>query len=231
MSSSAFSSCGIFRPLIKRDPGLPPTNPPLRCPDFEGIENENYSPMIVLYSPKNFRCGARRSAFSLFVAVGLVTSSVAQTDSPAFGFPPGVDWNSATPEQMVQSVFDAAKNNPDAAADIAAAGVLAAAQTGRWPREGSQDGKQTTDPDGSGGDPTIEDVAQRIADAAKQANPAMAPQIDAAVAGALASLPVGGALGGSGPAGTGDPGAGTAPLPPAGFGGGGGSSGSSSASN
>lgn len=28
MSSSAFSSCGIFRPLIKRDPGLPPTNPP-----------------------------------------------------------------------------------------------------------------------------------------------------------------------------------------------------------
>ena len=127
----------------------------MRCPDFEGIENENYSPMIVLYSPKNFRRGARRSAFSLFVAVGLVTSSVAQTDSPAFGFPPGVDWNSATPEQMVQSVFDAAKNNPDAAADVAAAGVLAAAQTGRWPREGSQDGKQTTDPDGIGGDPLV----------------------------------------------------------------------------
>ena len=188
--------------------------------------------MTVLYPPKTFRRSARRSVFSLFVAVGLVTSSVAQTDSPAFGFPPGVDWNSATPEQMVQSVFDAAKNNPDAAADIAAAGVLAAAQTGRWPREGSQDGKQTTDPDGSGGDPTIEDVAQRIADGAKQANPAVAQQIDSAVAGALASLPVGGALGGSGPAGTGDPGGGTAPPPPpAGFGGGGGSSGSSSSSN
>lgn len=187
--------------------------------------------MIDLYTPKIFRRGARRSAFSLFVAVGLVTSSVAQTDSPAFGFPPGVDWNSATPEQMVQSVFDAAKNNPDAAADVAAAGVLAAAQTGRFPREGSQDGKQTADPDGSGGDPTIEDVAGMIADAAKQANPAMAPQIDSAVAGALATLPVGGALGGSGPAGTGDPGGGTAPLPPAGLGGGGGSSGSSSASN
>ena len=180
--------------------------------------------MTVLYPPKIFRRGARRSAFSLFVAVGLVTSSVAQTDSPAFGFPPSVGWNSATPGQVVQSAFDAA-------ADVAAAGVLAAAQTGRWPREESQDGKQTTDPDGSGGDPTIEDVAGKIADAAKQANPAMAPQIDSAVAGALATLPVGGALGGSGPAGTGDPGGGTAPLPPAGFGGGGGSSGSSSASN
>lgn len=186
--------------------------------------------MTVLYSPQSLRRVARRSAYLLVVAVGLVTSSVAQTDSPAFRFPPGVDWNSATPEQMVQSVFDEAKNNPDAAADVAAAGVLAAAQTGRWPREGSQDGKQTADPDGSGGDPTIEDVAGMIADAAKQANPAMAPQIDSAVAGALATLPVGGALGGSGPTGTGDPGGG-APPPPAGFGGGGGSSGPSSASN
>ena len=212
-------------------PGYRPQNPPLRGPDFKGIENENCSPMIVLCPPDNFRRDARRSAFSLFVAAGLVTSSFAQTNSPNFGFPPGVDWNTATPEQMVQSVFDAAKNNPDAAADIAAAGVLAAAQTGRWPREGSQDGKQTTDPDGSGGDPTIEDVAAMIADAAKQANPAMAPQIDSAVAGALATLPVGGALGGSGPTGTGDPGGGMAPPPPAGFGGGGGSSGPSSASN
>ena len=195
------------------------------------MENEDCSPMTVLYPPKNFRHGMRRSAFLLVVAVGLVTSSVAQTDSPAFRFPPGVDWNSATPEQMVQSVFDAARNNPDAAADVAAAGVLAAAQTGRWPREGSQDGKQTTDPDGSGGDPTIEDVAGMIADAAKQANPAMAPQIDSAVAGVLATLPAGGALAGSGPTGTGDPSGGSTPPPPAGFGGGGGSSGSSSASN
>ena len=187
--------------------------------------------MIALHPSKNLMHYVRRSAFLLVVAVGSVTSSVAQTDSFKFGFPPGVDWNSATPEQMVQSVFDAAKNSPDAAADVAAAGVLAAAQTGRWPREGSQDGKQTTDPDGSGGDPTIEEVAGMIADAAKQANPAMAPQIDSAVAGALATLPVGGALGGSGPTGTGDPGGGTAPPPPAGFGGGGGSSGSSSASN
>ena len=29
MSSSAFSSCGTFRPLIKSDPGLPPTKSPL----------------------------------------------------------------------------------------------------------------------------------------------------------------------------------------------------------
>ena len=111
--------------------------------------------MIALHPSKNLMHYVRRSAFLLVVAVGSVTSSVAQTDSFKFGFPPGVDWNSATPEQMVQSVFDAAKNSPDAAADVAAAGVLAAAQTGRWPREGSQDGKQTTDPDGSGGDPLV----------------------------------------------------------------------------
>jgi len=166
------------------------------------------------------------------VAIGLVTSSVAQTDSPAFGFPPGVDWNNATPEQVVQSVFDAAKNNPDAAADVAAAGVLAAAQTGRWPREGSQDGKQTTDPDGSGGDPTIEDVAGMIADAAKQAKSRHgAADSTQRLPGLLPPCLWVGALGGSGPAGTGDSGGGTAPPSPAGFGGGGGPSGSSSASN
>jgi hypothetical protein len=162
----------------------------------------------------------------LALVLGLmpVFNSQAQESSPEFGFPPGVDWNNATPDQIADAVFNSSKSNPDAAPEIAAAGFGLAAGTGRWPRESEQDGKNVTPVDGSSSDPTIEDIASIITDAASRANPAMAPQINSAVAGALSSLPSTLAPGPS------SPGPGGVAAPPPIFGGGGGSS-TSSTSN
>ena len=170
----------------------------------------------------------------LALVLGLmpVFNAQAQESSPKFTFPPGVDWNNATPDQIADAVFNAVKSNPDAAPEIAVAGLESAAGTGRWVRTAGQDGKQSVDPDGSAGDPGIEDIANVISDAASRANPAMAPQINSAIANSLSSLPPAG----SGSSGGGDGGGGgggpVAPAPiPGGGGGGGGGSSTSSTSN
>jgi hypothetical protein len=169
----------------------------------------------------------------LALVLGLmpVFNSQAQESSTEFGFPPGVDWNNATPDQIADAVFNAVKSNPDAAPEIAVAGLESAAGTGRWVRTADQDGKTNVDPDGSAGDPGIEDIANVISDAASRANPAMAPQIQSAVANAVSSLPPAG----SGSSGGGDGGGGgggpVAPAPIPGGGGGGGGSSTSSTSN
>jgi hypothetical protein len=164
----------------------------------------------------------------LALVLGLmpVFNSQAQESSTEFGFPPGVDWNNATPDQIADAVYNAVKSNPDAAPEIAVAGLQSAAGTGRWVQTAAQDGKQSVDPDGSAGDPGIEDIANVISDAASRANPAMAPQINSAIANSLSSLPPGGS-GSSGGGGEGGGGGGPvapAPIPGGGGGGGGGSS-------
>jgi hypothetical protein len=169
----------------------------------------------------------------LALVLGLmpVFNAQAQESSPKFAFPRGVDWNNATPDQIADAVFNAVKSNPDAAPEIAVAGLESAAGTGRWVNTASQDGKQSVDPDGSAGSPGIEDIANVISDAASRANPAMAPQIQSAVANAVSSLPPAG----SGSSGGGDGGGGgggpVAPAPIPGGGGGGGGSSTSSTSN
>jgi hypothetical protein len=171
----------------------------------------------------------------LALVLGLmpVFNAQAQESSPKFTFPPGVDWNNATPDQIADAVFNAVKSNPDAAPEIAVAGLESAAGTGRWVRAAGQDGKQSVDPDGSAGDPGIEDIANVISDAASRANPAMAPQINSAIANSLSSLPPAGS--GSSGGGDGGGGGGGGPLAPApipgGGGGGGGGSSTSSTSN
>jgi uncharacterized membrane protein YgcG len=164
---------------------------------------------------------------ALVLGLMLVFNAQAQESSPKFAFPPGVDWNNATPDQIADAVFNAVKSNPDAAPEIAVAGLESAAGTGRWVQTAAQDGKQSVDPDGSAGDPGIEDIANVISDAASRANPAMAPQINSAIANSLSSLPPAG----SGSSGGGDGGGGggggpvaPAPIPGGGGGGGGGSS-------
>ena len=163
---------------------------------------------------------------ALVLGLMLVFNAQAQESSPKFAFPPGVDWNNATPDQIADAVFNAVKSNPDAAPEIAVAGLESAAGTGRWVQTAAQDGKQSVDPDGSAGDPGIEDIANVISDAASRANPAMAPQINSAIANSLSSLPPAG----SGSSGGGDGGGGggggplaPAPIPGGGGGGGGGS--------
>ena len=163
---------------------------------------------------------------ALVLGFALMPATEAQGAPVEFGFPPGVDWNNATPDQIADAVFNAVKSNPDAAPDIAVAGLQSAAGTGRWPLNADQDGKTNTDPDGSAGDPGIQDIANVITDAASRANPAMAPQINSAVANAVSSLPPGGS-GSSGSGGDGGGGGGgpVAPAPIAGGGGGGGGGG------
>lgn len=162
----------------------------------------------------------------LLVCFGLIAADSAQAQfvfTPSF--PSGVDWSNATPDQISEAVYNAVKDNPDQAVEITKAAIEAAKNTGRFPSIATSDGKQFLDPENIDPTGTIEDVAQRIGNSAKQANPAMAPMIDAAVmssvptVGMLANLP-GGTGGGSG-VGTGGGGTGSAPLPP-GFGGGGG---------
>ena len=162
---------------------------------------------------------------ALVLGFALMPATEAQGAPVEFGFPPGVDWNNATPDQIADAVFNAVKNNPDAAPDIAVAGLESAAGTGRWARTAVQDGKQTADPDGSSGDPGIEDIANVISEAASRANPAMAQQINSAITNSLSSLPPsgGGDGGGGGGGGGGGPVA-PAPIPGGGGGGGGGSS-------
>jgi hypothetical protein len=151
----------------------------------------------------------------------------AQYDLSGF-LPPGVSVNNATPQQITEAVLAAAKQNPDAAADIASGSFQSVFDAGRYTLPGAQDGKQSADPDGSSSDPTLEEWAQMIGDAAKQANPAMAPQIDSAMASALSAAQTSVATGGGGDGGGG--GGGGGPPIPIGFGGGGGG-GSAPASN
>ena len=167
----------------------------------------------------------------LMTGFALIPAAQSQDAPVQISFPPGIDWNNATPDQIADAVFNAVKSNPDAAPDIAVAGLQSAAQTGRWVRTPVQDGKQTLDPDGSAGNPGIEDIANVITDAASRANPPMTPQISSAVAGALSTLPAGTGSGGGGSGGGGGGGAPPAPAPIPGGGGGGGGSGQQPASN
>jgi uncharacterized membrane protein YgcG len=167
----------------------------------------------------------------LALVLGLIPvfNCQAQESSPEFRFPPGVDWNNATPDQIADAVFNTVKKNLNAAPEIAAAGIGLADQTGRWPRNASQDGKPYVPPDGSSSEPGIEEIASVITDAASRANPAMAPQIQSAVANAISSLPPAGS--GSSSGGGAEGGGGGVTAPPPIFGGGGGGSSTSSTSN
>lgn len=161
-------------------------------------------------------------------ALLLLTLAIAWA-APAFKFPPGVDWTSATPEQIRQAVFEAVKEDPENAVEIVQAAMEMVQQTGRFPNSGAADGKQqVADPDD--GIVTLPEIADQIAQGAIQANPVLATQITQAVNSAVASAPVtqtdgGGTDGGGGGGGS------APPALPGGFGGGGGGGGGSIYSN
>lgn len=161
---------------------------------------------------------------ALVLALALASPLAAAVN---LAFPPGVTWETATPEQIREAVFSAVKKNPDGAVDIVTSAIESVAKTGRYPSSGAADGKQTLDPEAV----TFEEVSDQIGQAAIQANPALAAQIlqavsssvasNAAVAAAAAAGSSGGADGGGSGGGTGG-GGGGAPALPGGFGGGGG---------
>ena len=148
-------------------------------------------------------------------------------------FPSGVDWSNATPDQISDAVYKAVQENPERAVEIVTAALEAAKGTGRFPSIATSDGKQFVDPDNPNREGTIEDVADRIGNAAKSANPALAPQIDAAVMSSVPTvtmLPGSGDGGGSGGGGGTGGSGGSVPLP-SGFGGGGGGGGTTTTSD
>lgn len=162
----------------------------------------------------------------VFLVLVAVQPVLAQQFAFTPAFPSGVDWANATPEQISDAVYRAVKENPESAVEIVTAALEAAKGSGRFPSIAASDGKQFLDPDNPNTEGTIEDVAQRVGNAAKSANPAMAAQIDAAVMAAvptLGMLPTG-ASGEGGGGGGGVSGGGSVPLP-SGFGGGGGGGG------
>jgi hypothetical protein len=174
-----------------------------------------------------------------FVALCVLSAPIAfaQFDITPY-YPSGVNSANVTPDQFTDAVFKAARENPSQAAEIASLSFESIVQAGRFTQLG---GKQDTDPDGSQGDPTVEEWANLASDAAKRAAPDMAPQIDAAMASAVSSIQSAIASGAITPAGT-DGGGATdgggsggggpvAPAPIPGGGGGGGGSSTSSTSN
>jgi hypothetical protein len=162
---------------------------------------------------------------ALLTSIGFVFSSyssLAQQVPTTLAFPSGVDWSNATTDQIAEAVFQSAQQNPDQALQVAVDALNAAKATQRFPSLASYDGKQSADqrPDPQG---TIEELAQRIGDAAKQANPALASQIDSALLTAVPGIGLltgtdGSAGGSDGGGGVGTTGGGV-PLP-GGFGGG-----------
>lgn len=166
------------------------------------------------------------------VALAAASPVAAQEFTFAPSFPSGVDWTNATPDQISDAVHKAVKENPDRAVEIVTAALEAAKGTGRFPSIATSDGKQFIDPENPNREGTIEDVAERIGNAAKNANPALASQIDAAVLAAVptVSLLPGTGQGGGGSGGGSGGGGGSVPLP-SGFGGGGGGGTVSSDSN
>jgi len=159
------------------------------------------------------------------LAISWTQPAAAQQVPSTLEFPSGISWSNANPDQIAQAVYQASAKDPDNAMNYAVEALKAAQATQRFPSLASYDGKQQVDANPEG---TSEDLARRIGDAAKQANPDAGPQIDAALFSMLPGLGLltgtdsssGGSGGGTG--GTG----GTVPLP-GGFGGGGGGGGSS----
>jgi hypothetical protein len=64
-----------------------------------------------------------------------------------FLFPKGVDWSNATPTQIADAVFAAAKHDPNSAPEIAVSAMTEATKSGRFPRSQGWDGKAPVDPE------------------------------------------------------------------------------------
>ena len=141
----------------------------------------------------------------LVVCFGLLALHSAPAQQFVFtpSFPSGVDWSNATPDQISKAVYEAVQDNPEQAVEIVTAALNAAKNTQRFPSIATSDGKQFVDPENTDPTGTIEDVAQRIGNAAKQANPAMAPQIDAAITSMVPTVSMIGGSSGSGGSGGG----------------------------
>lgn len=98
--------------------------------------------------------------------------------SAQVGFPPGINWSNATPEQIAAAVFEAVQRDPDAAVSIVQSAIQSVSDTGRYP-QGFAGGKQDDDPDRP---PTLEEMAEIVAQSAARANPSAAAAIAAAAA-------------------------------------------------
>ncbi len=93
-------------------------------------------------------------------------------------FPPGVSVSDITPEQYAEAVYQAVLENPDQAAEIAAASFQSVIAAGRYTERG---GKQDVDPDGTRSDPSPDEWSDVISNAAKRGAPQSSSLIDSAM--------------------------------------------------
>lgn len=124
-----------------------------------------------------------RLLFILGLSAVLGNSALAQFNIASY-FPPGVTVGNVTPDQFSEAVFNAVRENPANAAEIAAMSFESVIQAGRYNQTG---GKQGADPDGGTSDPTVEEWSDVVTEAATRAAPEMASQINQAVGTALTS--------------------------------------------
>ena len=124
-----------------------------------------------------------RVLFILGLSAVLGSSALAQFNIASY-FPPGATIGNITPDQFSEAVFNAVRENPANAAEIAAMSFESVIQAGRYNQTG---GKQGADPDGGTSDPTVEEWSSVVTEAATRAAPEMASQINQAVGTALTS--------------------------------------------
>ena len=122
----------------------------------------------------------RKLGAPLLVLVGLAVTGWAQDGPDLQGFPPGVSWDNATPEEIYNLVFANAKDNKEQTLEIVRTAIQKLRESNRFPMDGESGGKQVIEDNGE--PQTLEDMTALVAEAATQANPDMAPQIAAVAA-------------------------------------------------
>lgn len=122
----------------------------------------------------------RKLTASLMLLIGLAATSLGQNGPDLDGFPPGVNWDNATPEEIYNLVFNNAKANKEETLEIVRAAIQKLRESNRFPMDGASGGKQVIEDNGQ--PQTLEDMTALVAEAATQANPEMAPQIAAVAA-------------------------------------------------
>jgi hypothetical protein len=88
-------------------------------------------------------CAHRKEILATPSAAGLSKSATPAERLKHF-FPPGVNWNNASPTQISEAVYNAAKSDPDNVVDVSTAALDEIKKTGRFP---ATDSKQAVDPE------------------------------------------------------------------------------------
>lgn len=150
----------------------PQANFQLQCREFSISAKTIYKWM------ERFGLG-RLSGLAMLLVV-MVASGVAQEGPNLEGFPPGVNWDNATPEEIYNLVFSNAKANKEETLAIVQTAIQKLRESNRFPMDGASGGKQVVEDNNQL--QTLEDMTAMVAEAATRAWPDLAPDIAAVAA-------------------------------------------------